>query len=164
MSDEPNVKKDHGFVIKLMLILSISIFVAIGGYSVYKIILQKSNIEDKKIAETLKPTENAVKTSENNSANQITIPPTEGIVTISETPSAKPANMANSPTPAKSPIPSPTIKPTNSPIPTFSPTVKPTLSLSPTPKESLPVSGNSFPTLLLISLGIFFILPIILLK
>ncbi len=163
MGDETETKRERGIAEKLLLITSVLIFIIIGGYSIYKITVQKSETSNDKVAVIPKPTESA----EVNTSSLISPSPTPTIeAVITAIPTASPTNKIISPTITTTKIPAPTstIKPTPTANPTMSLVANAQPSLLPTvtaQKGSLPVSGNSAPTVLLLFLGIILVLPVI---
>lgn len=166
---EPNnkLKNERNPLIRILLYLSLIILMGIGGFSLYKIIIKKTNITKDEISYTINPTKPAdVETS-----NEQGLPSPTPLVTISAidtitptkipTPSPKISITAISPT--KIPSLTPTNKPTNTPTQTLSPSRYLSPTVTQTPKENLPVSGIPGPTILLFSLGLILILPVILL-
>ncbi len=160
MNDKPDVKKERGSGLKLLLFLSLSVFIIIGGYSIYKIMIQKTVDSGSRATVTPEPTI----VPEYNLVYLQPTPTTEKVITT-ETPTALPTINISPPstTPTKVPTPTVTVKPTITTSPTI--TAKPIYQVSPIPtqksQDSLPVSGNSIPTILLFSLGIILFLPII---
>lgn len=170
MNDQTESKKGGG--LKFLLILSLVAFVAIGGYSVYKLIAPKKSA-DSTIPVTATPTtipqvtkavSEEVSPVPTDKISMAILTPT-AVPTIKILPTNTPTIPTKIPTPSVKVLPSTTIIPTSTMTPTTTTVVARATSL-PTQKpiEKLPDSGSSFPTIFLLSLGIILMLPVILLR
>lgn len=170
MNDQAEIKKGGG--LKFLLFLSLTAFIAIGGYSVYKLIAPKKSA-DSTIPVTATPTtipqvtkavSETVSPVPTDKISMAILTPTT-VPTIKALPTNIPTTIPTKiPTPSVRVLPSTTIVPTSEITPTATTAVAKATGL-PTqkPVEKLPDSGYPFPTIFLLSLGIIFILPIILL-
>ena len=130
---------------RILLIFALLILVGVGGYSLYKIFLDET-----------------VEVGENISQ----LPPTTAIETVQPSPSilmtvTPELTVTASPLPTNIPTATVTPKPLSTANPT-QPLVSPTRAVTPTSTPApLPVSGNVFPTIFVLALGIVLIIPIL---
>lgn len=148
---------------RILLVLALLILLGVGGYSLYRIFLNRPAQENNNIAVALPTTTNEPTVSSNilqNPTIAASVFPTQTSSIIPSptfTPTAIPLTPTNTLTPTRtiSSTPTSTPKPTSTTTPTNVQNVNPTN----TPSQDLPASGNSLPTILTLILGIILIIP-----